>query len=249
MKIAIDIGNTTIAIGLSTNGETIDRLYRINTDKQKSSDEYALILKDYIHQCDDAVVSSVVPELNDSFRAYFTQNFNVRPIFVGRGVKTGIKINSDNPKEVGADLISNAVGATEHYSETCLIIDLGTGTTFTYIDKKTLKGVAIAAGLTTSKDALFSKTSLLPQVELLPPKRTLGKNSVDAIQSGLVYGHASMIDGMIKRIKTEIRQPDLTVVMTGGHARFIHESCQEEIIRDDILILRGLLTILKKNKA
>lgn len=247
MKIAIDIGNTTIAIGLSSDGQTIDKLYRINTDKQKSSDEYALILKDYIQSCDQAVISSVVPELNDSFRAYFNQNFQITPIFVGRGVKTGIKINSDNPKEVGADLISNSVGATEHYNPSCLIIDLGTATTFTYIQEKTLKGVAIATGLTTSKDALFAKTSLLPQVELLPPDKTLGKNSVDAIQSGLVYGHASMIDGMIKRIKAEINQPDLTVVMTGGHARFIHESCQETIIRDDILILRGLLTILKKN--
>jgi type III pantothenate kinase len=249
MKIAIDIGNTTIAIGLSKNGESLDKIYRINTDKQKSSDEYGLILKDYIQSCDDAVISSVVPELNDSFREYFIQSFHVTPTFVGRGVKTGIKINSDNPKEVGADLISNSVGATEYYDETCLIIDLGTATTFTYIDQKTLKGVAIATGLTTSKDALFAKTSLLPQVELLPPRKTLGKNSVDAIQSGLVFGHASMIDGMIKRIKSEINQPNLTVVMTGGHARFIHESCQETIIRDDMLILRGLLTILKKNKG
>jgi type III pantothenate kinase len=247
MLVAIDIGNTTIAIGLSKTGENIDKLYRINTDKQKSSDEYALILKDYIQSCDDVIISSVVPELNDSFREYFIHAFDIQATFVGRGIKTGIKINSDNPKEVGSDLISNCVGATEHYNETCLIIDLGTATTFTYVENKTLKGVAIATGLTTSKDALFAKTSLLPQVELLPPRKTLGKNSVDAIQSGLVYGHASMIDGMIQRVKDEVKNQDLTVVMTGGHARFIHDTCRADIIRDDILILKGLLTIYKKN--
>ncbi|MFP4478991.1 MAG: type III pantothenate kinase, partial [Candidatus Izemoplasmatales bacterium] len=247
MKIAIDIGNTTIAIGLSEDGNAIDKLYRINTDKHKSSDEYSMILNDYIQTCDEAIISSVVPEINDGFREYFLNRFNVKPLFVGQGVKTGIKINSDNPKEVGADLIGNSVGATTIYDETCLIIDLGTATTFTYIQEKTLKGVAIATGLTTSKDALFSKTSLLPQVELQPPKKALGKNSVDAFKSGLVYGHASMIDGMVKRIKDEVNKADLTVIMTGGHARIVHELCQEKITRDDLLILKGLLFILKKN--
>ncbi|MDA3931487.1 MAG: type III pantothenate kinase [Tenericutes bacterium] len=247
MKLAIDIGNTTIAIGLSKTGETIDKLYRINTDKNKSSDEYSMILNDYIQECDEAIISSVVPEINDGFREYFLNRFNVKPIFVGQGVKTGIKINSDNPKEVGADLIGNTVGATKIYDETCLIIDLGTATTFTYIQDKTLKGVAIAIGLTTSKDALFSKTSLLPQVELQAPKKALGKNSVDAFKSGLVYGHASMIDGMVKRIKDEVKKDDLTVIMTGGHARIVHGLCEEKIIRDDLLILKGLLLILKKN--
>ncbi len=248
MKIAIDVGNTTITIGLSRTGELIEKLYRINTDKQKSSDEYAVILNDYIKECDEVIISSVVPEINEGFRDYFQDSFKIKPLFVGHGVKTGIKINSDNPKEVGADLITNSVAATSIYDETCLIIDLGTATTFTYIDEKTLKGAAIATGLTTSKDALFSKTSLLPQVELTAPKKTLGKNSVDAFRSGLIYGHASMIDGMVRRIKEEVNQPDLTVVMTGGHTRFIHELCEEKIIRDDLLILKGLLLILDKNK-
>jgi len=247
MFVAIDIGNTTIAIGLSKDGKIIDKVYRINTDKNKSADEYTLILKDYINQCDQAIISSVVPEINGGFREYFLNTFEVKPLFVGQGIKTGIQINSDNPKEVGADLIGNSVGATEHYHETCLIIDLGTATTFTYLDQKTLKGVAIATGLTTSKNALFSKTSLLPQVELDAPKKTLGKNSVDAFKSGLVYGHASMIDGMVSRIKNEVKKPDLTVIMTGGHARYIHALCHESIIRDDLLILKGLLSILEKN--
>jgi len=248
MKLAIDIGNSTIAIGLSKNGETIDKLYRINTDKNKSADEYSVILRDYIHTCDQAIISSVVPEINQGFREYFQDEFNIQPIFVGQGIKTGIKINSDNPKEVGADLISNAVAATNIYDETCLIIDLGTATTFTFIEQNTLKGAAIATGLTTSKDALFSKTSLLPQVELQSPRKVLGKNSVDAFKSGLIFGHASMIDGMIKRIKDEVKQDQLTVIITGGHARFIADLLLEKVIRDDLLILKGLLLVLKKNR-
>ncbi|MCF7923724.1 MAG: type III pantothenate kinase [Candidatus Izimaplasma sp.] len=247
MKIAIDIGNTTIAIGLSNTGEEINKLYRINTDKTRSADEYTIILNDYIDDCNEAIIASVVPELNEVFRDYFLSRYNIKPLFVGQGVKTGIQINSDNPKEVGADLIGNSVAATNIYSQTCLIIDLGTATTFTYIEDKILKGVAIATGLTTSKDALFSKTSLLPQVELQAPKNTLGKNSVDAFKSGLIYGHASMVDGMVGRIKTEINNQDLKVIMTGGHARFIHSLCHQDIIRDDLLILKGLLIILKKN--
>lgn len=249
MKIAIDIGNSTIAIGLSENGKDIDKIYRINTEKNKSSDEYTLILRDYITLCDEAIISSVVPEINEGFRTYFLNQFNVIPKFVGAGIKTGIQINSDNPKEVGADLIANSVGAVSLYHETALIIDLGTATTFTFIENKTLKGVAIATGLTTSKNALFDKTSLLPQVELDAPKHVLGKNSVDAFKSGLVYGHASMIDGMIRRIKKDIKHPELAVIMTGGHARYIHDLCEEDIIRDDKLILKGLLKILKKNQS
>jgi type III pantothenate kinase len=248
MKVAIDIGNTTIAIGLSKDGETIDKLYRINTEKNKSADEYTLLLNDFVPSCSEAIVSSVVPELNEVFYDYFINRFNVECLFVGTGVKTGIKINSDNPKEVGADLIGNSVAATTIYGETCLIIDLGTATTFTYLENKILKGVVIATGLTTSRNALISKTSLLPQVELKAPKKVLGTNSVDCIKSGIVFGHASMIDGMIRRIKDETKNDNLKVIMTGGHARIVHSLCDESLVLDETLILKGLLLILKKNK-
>jgi len=248
MKVTIDIGNTTIAIGLSKTGENIDKIYRINTEKNKSSDEYTLILNGFINECEEAIISSVVPELNEVFRDYFLNRFALEVLFVGTGVKTGIKINSDNPKEVGADLIGNSVAATSLYGETCLIIDLGTATTFSYIENKILKGVVIATGLTTSKNALVSQTSLLPQVELQAPKKVLGTNSVDCIKSGLVFGHASMIDGLIKRIKEETNHPELKVIITGGHAKIIFPYCQEELIKDEALILKGLLLILKKNK-
>jgi len=247
MKLAIDIGNTTIAIGLSSTGETIEKIYRINTEKNKSSDEYSRILNDFIKECEAVIISSVVPDLNEVFKDYFNERFNIDPLFIATGVKTGIKINSDNPKEVGADLIGNSVGATALYNETSLVIDLGTATTFTYIENKILKGVVIATGLTTSKNALISQTSLLPQVELHAPKKVLGTNSVDCIKSGLIYGHASMIDGLVRRIKEEVKKPDLTVIITGGHAKIVYPYLNEEIIKDEILILKGLLIILKKN--
>ncbi|OQX93454.1 MAG: hypothetical protein B6I17_02550 [Tenericutes bacterium 4572_104] len=247
MKAVIDIGNTTIAIGLTNDGLTIDKVYRLNTEKNRSYDEYSVLLKEFLPPCEEAIVSSVVPELNEVFREFFQQNCNIIPLFLGQGLKTGIQIIVDNPKEVGADLIGNSVAASNLYDETCLIIDLGTATTFTYIEKKTLKGVIISTGLTTSKNALINKASLLSQIELLPPKKMLGTNSTDAVKSGLLYGHASMIDGIIQRVKKLLNKNDLTVVLTGGHAKVIYPLTNEKMILDDSLILKGLLILLNKN--
>lgn len=247
MKVVIDIGNTTIAIGVSKDGNTIDNVYRINTEKNKSYDEYSFILRNFIPTCSNAIISSVVPELNEVFREFFLNYCDIAPMFLGQGVKTGIQINADNPKEVGSDLIGNSVAATNLYDETCLVIDLGTATTFTYLEKKNLKGVIISTGLTTSKNALINKASLLPQIELVPPKKLLGTNSSESIKSGLLYGHASMIDGMIKRVKEDLNRQDLTVVLTGGHSKIVHPMCNETMILDRTLILKGLLILLKKN--
>ncbi len=247
MKAVIDIGNTTIAIGLTNDGLSIDKVYRLNTEKNRSYDEYSVLLKEFLPPCEEAIISSVVPELNEVFREFFQQNCNIIPLFLGQGLKTGIQIIVDNPKEVGADLIGNSVAASNLYDETCLIIDLGTATTFTYIEKKTLKGVIISTGLTTSKNALINKASLLSQIELLPPKKMLGTNSVDAVKSGLLYGHASMIDGIIQRVKKLLNKKDLTVILTGGHAKVIYPLTTEKMILDDSLILKGLLILLNKN--
>jgi len=247
MIILIDIGNSRITIGKSRDGKTIGKVYYLSTEKAKSSDEYALTLKEMIKEPKRVVISSVVPELNEVFRDFFQNYHGIEPIFLGVGVKTGIKIQADNPKEVGGDLIANSVGAVNHYASDCLVIDLGTATTFTYIENKTIKGVIITPGLSTSRDALVMKTSLLPQVELEKPKKLLGKNSVDCIKSGLMYGHASMIDGFVRRIKNEIRKPDLSVILTGGHAHLVHSLCEETIELDKRLILKGLLLISELN--
>jgi type III pantothenate kinase len=250
MLVLIDIGNTTVNIGLSRNHAAIDKIYKINTEKNKSSDEYAmtlnLLFKDL--PVSHVIVSSVVPELNDVFREYFQNWFDLTPMFLGQGLKTGIKILSDNPREVGSDLIANVVAATELYAKTCLVVDLGTATTFTYVENQSLKGVIIATGLTTSRNALISKTSLLPQVELELPNKLIGTTSAESIKSGLVYGHASMIDGIIGRVKRQVNSPDLPVVLTGGHARLIHPLCEQPMILDEKLILTGLLLIFQKNQ-
>ncbi len=248
MLALIDIGNTTIAIGLTTDYQLIQKVLKINTEKNKSSDEYALILDGMLRDIDAAMISSVVPELNDTFREYFVARFGFQPLFLGAGIKTGIKVNSDNPKEVGADLIANAVSATVNYGKTVLVVDLGTATTFTYVENLTIRGVAIATGLTTSKNALISKTSLLPQIELEAPTKLLGTNSVDSIKSGIVFGHASMIDGMIRRIKKNLKNNELSVIMTGGHAKIVAPLCEEPLVVDDLLIIKGLLVIFGLNR-
>jgi len=248
LLLLIDIGNTTITIGLS-NGKKIDRVYRLNTEKSKSSDEYAVTLNIMLKETSikNVIISSVVPELNDVFREYFLSWFDLNPLFLGQGVKTGIRINSDNPKEVGSDLIANVIGATNEYAPTCIIIDIGTATTFTYVENQMLKGVIITAGITTSKNALINKTSLLPQVELEIPSKLLGTNTVDCIKSGIIYGHASMIDGMIKRIKKQIGNEVLPVILTGGHTKLIAPLLEEKIIVDERLLLKGLQEVFHRN--
>lgn len=247
MIIVIDIGNTTITIGLSSDGETVQKVVRLNTEKNKSMDEYSVYLNQFITSVDEVIISSVVPEINEVFQTYFEEHFNVTPKFVGSGIKTGIKIITDNPREVGGDIITNVVAATALHNDTCLVVDLGTATTFTYVEKCALKGVVIAPGLTTSRNALITKTSLLPQVELTSPTKILGTNSSDSIKSGLVYGHASMIDGMITRIKADVSKPDLTVVLTGGHSNIIAPLLNEKVILEPKLILKGLLKVYHKN--
>jgi type III pantothenate kinase len=247
MLALIDIGNTTIAIGLSQDKVKIDNVLRINTAKTISADEYALVLNEMLKGVTEAIISSVVPELNDVFKDYLQKRMGITPMFMGQGVKTGIKINSDNPREVGSDLIANIVAATELYGKSCIVVDLGTATTFSYVDNLTFKGAIIAAGMTTSKNALISKTSLLPQVELEIPAKLIGTNSSDSIKSGLIYGHASMIDGLLRRIFKTIGNDTLPVVLTGGHAKLVYAQCEEKMILDETLILKGLLLVYKRN--
>ncbi len=247
MLIVVDIGNSSIAIGLSADHEKLDKVYRINTEKAKSADEYAIILNELIKTASRVIISSVVPELNEVFREYFQNEHGLTPLFLGTGVRTGIKIYADNPREVGADLIANSIAATQIYDSTCLVIDLGTATTFTYLEDMNLRGVIIAPGLTTSRNALISKTSLLPQVDLEAPAKLLGSNSTDAIKSGLIYGHTSMIEGMIARVKQHLHMPELTVILTGGHSRLVYPHFVMKVIHDENLILKGLMLVAKLN--
>ncbi len=239
----IDIGNTNIVISFLDN----EKMYRIKTKKDASADEYAFFLDQYFNNLEAVIISSVVPEINNAFCEYFTSRFNINPTYITPGIKTGIKIKADNPKEVGSDLICDTVGAVSTYSDTCLVIDLGTATKFIYIENKSLKGVAIAPGMETGKKSLISRTSLLLEMTLETPSSVLGSNTITAMKSGLVYGHSAMIDGMIERIKEEVGNKYLKIIITGGLAKLVEPLLKEKVIRDDYLIFRGLKSIYLLN--
>ena len=247
MIILVDIGNSNIVV-TRYNDETYSEPYRYNTDKTKSVDEYFVILKDIIFDAKAFVISSVVPELNVIFKNLVKKYLNLDAMFIGPGVKTGIRIITDNPKEVGSDLVSSAASVTENYSENAIVVDMGTATTFTLIENKVIKGVAIAAGLVTQKNAVVGNASQLSQFEFRTPTKVLGSNTIDALNNGLLYGNSEMIKGMINRIKQSTKK-EVKVVITGGASRFVKEILQEEdYIFDDMLLLKGLLVIYNKNK-
>lgn len=246
MIILIDIGNSNIVI-TRYDGTNFSTPYRYNTDKTKSVDEYFVLLKDIIFDAKGLIISSVVPELNIIFKNLVKKYLHTEPLFVGPGVKTGVKIIVDNPKEVGSDLVASAAAVMNEYSETAIVVDMGTATTFTYIEKKVIKGVAITTGLVTQKNALVGNASQLSQFEFTTPTKIIGTNTKDALNSGLLYGNALMIKGMVEKIKQDYKS-NPTVIITGGASRFLKEVLQEEnFIFDDLLLLKGLLVIYNKN--
>lgn len=244
MILLIDIGNSNIVV--SKYDGSIHDVYRFNTNKYKSIDEYYVLLKDIIVGAQGIAISSVVPELNVILKNLFIKYLNMTPMFVGPGVKTGVRIISDNPKEVGADLVSSANAVIKEYAETAIIVDMGTATTFTYIDKKVIKGVSITAGLVTQRDAITKNASQLSQFEFKTPISVLGGNTVDCLNAGLLYGHSKMIEGIVNQIKSEL-QVDPVIVVTGGASRFVKELLPSMYHFDDHLILKGLLNIYQKN--
>ena len=244
MKVLIDVGNTNIVLGFYDN----DKTYRFVTNKTRSSDEYAMLLGGVLNNVEGVIISSVVPELNNILKDYFEKYFNVTPIFVGPGVKTGVKIQVDNPKEVGADLITAAASGIKKYGNNCLLIDLGTATTLSYIENQTLKGVIICAGIETSKKALIKNASLLSEVTFDVPNKVVGTNTSSAIRSGLLYGHAALIDGLIERIKTETKNNNIACVLTGGLSKIIKPLLKNNVYYDEDLVLEGLRYIYDLNK-
>lgn len=245
MIILVDIGNSNIV--LSKYDGKINETYRYKTDTSKSIDEYYVIFKDVIKGAHDMVISSVVPELNVIFRNLAIKYLNIEPKFIGPGVKTGVKIVVDNPKEVGADLVASAAAVISEYGENAIIVDMGTATTFTLIEKKVIKGVSITTGLVTSRDALVSNASQISQFEFKTPSKVIATNTIDCLNSGLLYGHSFMIKGIIKEIKKQ-HNCDFQVIITGGASRFIKDLFDSTYVFDDLLILKGLVSIYQKNK-
>jgi len=249
MLLLIDIGNTEVKIGVSDGGE-IKNKYRLATIASSSGDEYAIKIKSLVGNNDfeGAVISSVVPTLTTKFRLMFKNHFKIDPIIIGPGIKTGIKIKTDNPKEVGSDLIACAIGALNLYGTDTLVIDLGTATKFIHTKNATLDGVVIGTGIEVSAKALTNSASLLPGFELKAPKKILGTNTIECLQSGLVYGAASMIDGMVYRIKKEVRNDNMKVIITGGLSKLVNNYCYQEMTYDENLLLKGLEIIYNLNK-
>lgn len=240
MLLTIDIGNSNIEIAVH---QSPLLTARFETDKKRSSDEYYQRLKPYLEGIDTVVISSVVPSLVPVFQTLFKQYLHVEALFVGPGVKTGIKLPTENPKEVGADLVSVAAGVVDKYGPDAIIIDMGTATTVSLVKARALEGVSIMIGLDSAKEALIDKTSLLPDFIYQLPQRPLGDNTLTALNAGFLYGHFYQIEGFVKALK----EPGMQVIITGGAARIIESLFNDDFIYDPSIIHHGLAVIAAKN--
>lgn len=253
MVLAIDIGNTNIVLG-GFSGEKLAFTARISTDTRKTVDEYAVIFSSILNMrgisaedISGAIISSVVPPLNAIIKTAVHFICGKTAIIVGPGVKTGINIKCDSPSSVGADIICSCVAVNRLYGAPAIIIDLGTATKITVLDASgSFTGVAICPGVIMGVDALAEQTAQLPRVSLEEPTSLIGKNTTDSMRSGIVYGHAAMLDGMIERITKETGT-ELPVYATGGMAPFVTDYCFHKITADPNLILKGLNIIFAKN--
>ena len=252
MILAIDMGNTNIVIGCIDNEKTYF-VERMSTDTSKTELEYVIGFKTVLElyhielsQMEGAIISSVVPHVISSA---VEKTVGCKPYIVGPGLKTGLNILMDNPRTVGSDLIVDAVAAVKEYGAPCIIIDMGTATTLSVVDKKgNYIGGMILPGVRVSVDSLVSRTAQLPHISVEAPKRLIGRNTIDCMKSGMIYGNASCVDGMIRRIKKELGREDMTVIATGGLAKVIIPHCEETIIYDNELLLKGLRLIYEKNQ-
>ncbi len=253
MLLAIDIGNTNITLGVF-DGDILRLTARLSTDTKKTSDEYAVDIKNLldlhgeeVSQVEDCIISAVVPSVGASVSAAVALLCDTVPLMLGPGVKTGLNIKIDNPAQLGADLAAGAVGALHEYTMPCIIIDMGTATTISVLDRNgAFLGGSIGAGVRLTMRALAEGTAALPAIGVAAPKSAIGKNTVDCMQSGIVLGTAAMLDGLIDRMQDELGEP-ATVVATGGLSREIIAYCKNDIIYNENLLLDGLRLIYEKN--
>ena len=254
MILAIDIGNTNIVLG-ALEGENVIFTERVATDTLKTELQYIVELRAMLElynidkdSFDGGIISSVVPQINRTIINAISKYFGFNPLLVGPGVKNGLKIQMDNPAQVGSDLIVNAVAGAKYYGAPLIMIDMGTATTISLLDKDCVyAGGMIIPGVRVSLDSLVSRTSQLPKIALEAPKKVIGKNTIDCMKSGLIIGQASLIDGMIDRIWEELGY-ETKIVATGGLSKSIIPNCKHKIELDDDLILKGLAIIYAKNK-
>lgn len=253
MILAVDIGNTSINIA-AYEGEELVFSSRMYTSRKKSCDEYAVGFTDIFtlyeasaEAFSGSVVSSVVPELTDSIVDALRKTTGTQPVTVGEKHNGNLKVEILPVSQLGADLIAASVGAIKKYPLPCLVADLGTATKIIVIDENAcFRGCTISPGVKISLDALAQKTSLLPSISLEKPERAIGENTVECMRSGIVFGTAAMLDGLISRIKAELESDSVTVVATGGYSKGIVPCCETEIIYDENLLLDGLNEIYRQ---
>ena len=253
MNICIDVGNSTIGIGAFENNKLIERMV-VNTDPHFTEDEfYQLFKKPFAHiekgkgVVEHIIYSSVVPQVNLPLLNALKQLVSVEPLLIAPGTKTGLAIKVDNPLEIGNDLIADLVGAKEKYGYPCLIADLGTASKILLLDKTgTFVSCLIMPGLTLSAQSLSNKAALLPEVSLIAPDSIMAKNTLGAMNAGIVYGHADMILGLVNRYEKELGYP-CKHILTGGGAIYVKDILKDDFIYDKNLNLDGLNIIINKN--
>ncbi len=259
MLLVLDVGNTNTVIGIY-DGDKLLENWRVGTAMWRTTDEFGIMFKELLvfskvrrRQINGMIISCVVPPLLPSLEGLGQKYFNLNPLIVEPGIKTGMPINMDNPREVGADRIVNAVAAYERHRTSLIIIDFGTATTFDFVSHQgAYEGGAISPGLSISTEALFKEASKLPRVELAKPQAVIGKNTIEAMQSGILYGYAGLVDAVVERMKDEIKtdypdEPEPKVVATGGLASLVGAESKtiEEV--DENLTLQGLKIIFRRN--
>ena len=254
MILAIDIGNTNIVVGCIDRENTYF-IERLSTVRTKTELEYAVDLKtvvDIYHikrtDIEGCIISSVVPQITNAVKLAAEKVLHKEPMVLGPGVKTGLNIMMDNPGQLGADLVANAVAGIHEYPLPLAIIDMGTASTVSVVDeKKHYVGGMIFPGMGVSLDALTARASQLSGISIEAPKRIIGKNTIECMKSGVIYSNAAALDGIVDRIEEELGQK-ITVVATGGLARKIVPHCRRAILLDEDLLLKGLLIIYEKNR-
>lgn len=255
MLLAIDVGNTNTVMGLFK-GEQLIHEWRIRTEVNGTEDEYGISIRSLFaaHSLPEegvshVIISCVVPPVLNAVERFCRKYLNLTPLVVGPGIRTGMSIFYDNPREVGADRIVNAVAAFEIYKSALIVVDFGTATTFDYIsDKGEYMGGAISPGIMISCEALFQKASKLPRVEIFArPPSIVAKNTIASMSAGIVYGYAGLVEGIVRRMKAEIKT-DILVVATGGLAPLIASECPTIEAVDEHLTMKGLRIIFERNR-
>jgi type III pantothenate kinase len=261
MLLTLDVGNTNTVFGLyRLNSEELLAHWRISTRKDQTADEYGVLFlnlfamrKIEVTDVTSIIISSVVPPVDSTLRQMCERYFNIKPIFVEPGIKTGMPILVDNPAEVGADRLVNSVAAFVRYGGPCIVVDFGTATTFDHVSAKgEYLGGVITPGLTISAEALFARAARLFRVDVKKPCKVVGTNTVAAVQSGLYYGYLGLVDGILERMLQEMRDldsPKPKIVATGGLARLIAGDSDYIEIIDDMLTLDGLRLIYERNRT